>query len=328
MAETEEKQSGWRWGFNRWIVLLLIIAGFWLNGIFKPISPHIVLAAENVAGPYFQFLGQDFYLTNTLIGTIIADIIVLLIGFGIWRASRSGSLIPKGFSGGVEFILEALYNLTEGTAGKWTKTIFPFFATIFLLVISANWIELFPSVESVGVFDEHHIKHPEECTFVEKHFLGLELQFLTAGDAECSSGIIPFLRVASTDLNFTAAIALFSVISIQIVGVRALGLSYFTKFFNTSTLFKVPMFGVIDFGVSLIELVSEFIKILSFAFRLFGNIFAGSVMLFVIGSLAPVAQTGILMLEFFVGAVQAFVFGMLVMIFMAQATISHAHEDH
>jgi len=85
---------------------------------------------------------------------------------------------------------------------------------------------------------------------------------------------------------------------------------------------------VIDFAVGLLELISEFAKILSFSFRLFGNIFAGSVLLFVIGTLVPVfAQSGFLMLEFFVGLIQAVVFGMLTMVFMSQATESHHGEE-
>ena len=93
-------------------------------------------------------------------------------------------------------------------------------------------------------------------------------------------------------------------------------------------MFTKPIFGVIDFAVGILELVSEFSKIISFSFRLFGNIFAGSVLLFVIGSLVPVlAQSGFLMLEFFVGMIQAIVFGMLTMVFMAQATAGHGHED-
>ena len=79
------------------------------------------------------------------------------------------------------------------------------------------------------------------------------------------------------------------------------------------------------------ELVSEFSKVLSFTFRLFGNIFAGSVLLFVIGALVPVfAQSGVLMLEFFVGVIQAVVFGLLTMTFMSQATVGHGshEEDH
>lgn len=325
----EEKQSGWRWGVNRWIILGLIILSVFTARAYPPVQPHIQLPAENVAGPLFELFGQPFYLTNTLVATILADIILLLIAFGIWRGlRRSGGQALKGISGAVEGLLEVLYNLTESTAGKWAKTIFPFFATITLLVLVSNWMELIPGVDSIGVFDEHHIEHPEECTFETYHVLGVEVEALASGTRECASGVIPFVRVASTDLNFTVAIAIFAVVGIQVVGLRAQGAGYLTKFFNTATLFKVPMFGVIDFGVGLIELVSEFVKVLSFSFRLFGNIFAGSVMLFVIGSLVPVfAQSAFLMLEFFVGMIQAIVFGMLTMIFMSQATISHAHGD-
>jgi F-type H+-transporting ATPase subunit a len=325
---TEEKTTGWRWGINRWLVFGLVGLGIWVSFfVIPPIQPHIQLPAENVTGELFNFAGQPFHLTNTLIATILADIIVLALGFSVWMSTRGGNLVPKGISGAVDGLLEVLYGLTEGTAGKWTKVIFPMFATITMLVLVANWMELIPGVDSIGVFDEHHIPHPELCEFRSDTFLGLHIESIVSGDRECASGVVPFVRVASTDLNFTAAIAVVGVLAIQVVGVWALGFGYFSKFFNTSTLFKVPLFGVIDFAVSLIELVSEFVKVLSFSFRLFGNIFAGSVMLFVIGSLLPTAQVGFLLLEFFVGAVQAIVFGMLMMIFMAQATISHAHDD-
>lgn len=324
----EEKQSGWRWGVNRWLVLALIIISIFTSQAYPPLQPHIQLPAENVSDPLFTLLGQPFYLTNTLIATILADIIILLIAFSFWRGTRkSDGKALKGITGAVEGLLEVLYNLTESTAGKWAKTIFPFFATITLLVLISNWMELIPGVDSIGVYDEHHVEGVE-CVTQSYHLLGMEIEAVTGGESECSAAVIPFVRVASTDLNFTIAIAIFAVVGIQVIGLRALGGEYLTKFWNTSTLFKVPMFGVIDFGVGLIELVSEFVKVLSFAFRLFGNIFAGSVMLFVIGSLVPVfAQSAFLMLEFFVGAIQAIVFGMLTMIFMSQATISHAHGD-
>jgi F-type H+-transporting ATPase subunit a len=325
----EEKQSKRSWGFNRWLVLGLIILSILTSQAYPPVQPHIQLPAENVSGPLFNLLGQPFYLTNTLIATLLADLILLLIGFSIWRGTRkSGGQMLKGISGAVEGLLEVLYNLTESTAGKWTKTIFPFFATITLMVLVSNWMELIPGVDSIGAFDAHHIPHIEECNIDTYNVLGFEVEALASGDRECSAGIVPFVRVASTDLNFTVAVALFAVMGIQVVGLRAQGAGYLTKFWNTKTLFTVPMFGVIDFGVGIIELISEFIKVLSFAFRLFGNIFAGSVMLFVIGSLVPVfAQSGFLLLEFFVGLVQAIVFGMLTMIFMSQATISHSHDE-
>jgi F-type H+-transporting ATPase subunit a len=138
--------------------------------------------------------------------------------------------------------------------------------------------------------------------------------------------LVPFVRVLSTDLNFTVALAIVAVIAVQVVGVRAQGIKYFTKFWNVKTFFNRPIFGVIDWGVGLLELVSEFSKILSFAFRLFGNIFAGSVLLFVMGSLLgaiAIFPSMFYMLEFLVGAIQAIVFGLLTMTFMAQATHGH-----
>jgi F-type H+-transporting ATPase subunit a len=113
----------------------------------------------------------------------------------------------------------------------------------------------------------------------------------------------------------------------QVIGIGALGRSYFVKFFNAGGIFSKPVFGVIDFLVGLLEIVSEISKVLSFSFRLFGNIFAGSVLLFVIGYLVPVfAQSGVLLLEFFVGLIQALVFGMLTMVFMSQATQGHGEH--
>jgi F-type H+-transporting ATPase subunit a len=319
-----EKTSKWRWGVNRWIVLAFIIAGIYFAGQYPPISPYVSLPAEVVFHTGIHVFGQEVNITNTIIAMLLADVLLILIAFGVRRATRDENALPKGISGAVEGLLEALYNLTEGTAGKWTKAIFPLFATITLMVLVWNWTELIPGVDSFGIFNEHHIHDAEHCTFDEWP-LGI---VAVGGDPECAEGVIPFVRVASTDLNFTLALAVIAVVSVQVIGVRALGMKYFTKFWNVKTFFSVPIFGVIDFAVGLLETIGEFAKILSFSFRLFGNIFAGSILLFVIGSLVPVvAQSAFLMLEFFVGLIQAIVFGMLTMVFMAQATISHDHGD-
>ena len=114
----------------------------------------------------------------------------------------------------------------------------------------------------------------------------------------------------------------------QVIGVQAQGFHYFGKFFNTSTMFKKPFFGFMDFLVGILETISEFSKILSFAFRLFGNMFAGMVLLALVGVMVPVfVPSMIMMFELFIGAIQAFVFGMLTMVFMAQATQGHASEE-
>lgn len=338
MSENQEKKGGWRWGVNRWIVLALIIASAYAASLYPPIQPHVQLPAEVLShGPLFTIPGiGEIYLTNTLLATLIADVILLLIGFGVYRAVSSGTLVPKGLAGAVEALLEALYNLTEGTAGKWARTIFPWFATITLLVLVVNWMELFPGVDSIGILHEDEHGYPVQdlgfaATLVKP--VGEAAEEAAHGEGGLF-GLIPYIRVASTDLNFTVALALIAVIMVQVIGFRAQGLGYLTKFWNTKTFFSVPIFGLIDFVVGLLELVSEFSKVLSFAFRLFGNIFAGSVLLFVMCSLLGAGglgffQVGFLMLEFFVGLIQAIVFGMLTMTFMAQATQGHGehHEE-
>lgn len=333
---------------NRYYVLLFIILGFIAARFYPPILPHIQLPAE----AYFPDnpIFGNFYWTNTLTAMVIADIIIFLLAITVRRVvkkvEKDGTLIPLGITGAIEALLEVIYNLTESTAGKWAKKIFPYFATITLLVLVVNWMELIPGVDSIGIL---HEAKPGEGYNIE----GLSPSIYTLVNPACASTaegvtateagnenteghgscfeLVPYVRVLSTDLNFTVALALIAVTMVQVFGVRALGASYFEKFFNVRGIFSRPVFGIIDFGVGLLELISELSKILSFSFRLFGNIFAGSVLLFVIGTLVPVlAQSVFLMLEFFVGLIQAVVFGMLTMVFMAQATAGHGQhaEEH
>jgi F-type H+-transporting ATPase subunit a len=342
---TEKRR--WRWGVNRWFVLLFIILGVVAAAAWPPVRPHVQIPAEVLSTTPIVTLPVvgPIYLTNSLVGLAIADLVLLLIALIVRRATRGNAMILGGFSHAMEALLEALYNLTETTAGRFAKRVFPWVATIVLLVLVVNWMELIPGVDSIGQI------HAAEGT-VEGHPVqmlavvgGVPIVTVVKSALEESTGaasltegllrvdrgytVVPFVRVTSTDLNFTIALALISVFMTQVYGVRVLGARYFKKFFNTSTLFSKPVFGVIDFGVGLLEIVSEFSKILSFSFRLFGNIFAGSVLLFVIGSLVPVlAQSGVLMLEFFVGLIQAIVFGMLTLIFMSQAMAGHGEGAH
>ena len=332
----------------RWVVLAAILLGVFLFFQFdiagvkiglgiNPIMPHVYLPGEKLTEE--PWLG-GFYPTNTFVGLILADLIVFAIAFGVARGVKSGKMVLTGIPGAVEALLEMLYGITEGTAGKWTKQIFPVFATITLLVLAANWSGLIPGNETVGIIHEY-----EGHGYAKKvigQIGGMEIATIwdegkTEADAHAAEGehaesyaIIPFLRPVSTDLNFTFALAVMAVLGIQYFGFKSQGWSYLTKFWNTKTLFSKPIFGFIDFGVGLLELVSEFSKILSFAFRLFGNLFAGAVLIFVMGSLTRVfAPAMFYMLEFFVGLIQAIVFGMLTMVFMSQATQGHGehHEE-
>ena len=328
-TEMTPKKKGWRWGTNRWIVLALIILGFIGTKIFSPVRPFVQLPAEHwMEHPLFStsFLGiGDFYLTNTMVALFLVMLIVFLLAFSFNRAVKKGALVLKGIPGALEALLEALYNMTESTAGKWAWTIFPWFAAITIMVLVSNWMELIPGVDSIGI-----IEHAEAGGYGIQHLGSFFTTVVNPAVTEGGYQLVPFVRVLSTDLNFTVALAIVAVIAVQVVGVRAQGIKYFTKFWNVKTFFKKPIFGVIDWGVGLLELISEFSKILSFAFRLFGNIFAGSVLLFVMGSLLgaiAIFPSMFYMLEFLVGAIQAIVFGLLTMTFMAQATHGHGGQE-
>jgi len=314
-----EKKKQKVWG--RWVVLAAIVVGVYLFFVAKVpyIMPAVFLPAETV------FHVGNFPITNTLIALFFVDIIVLLIAFGVKRAVASGKQVLSGMANAVEALVDLLYGMSEGTMGKWAKSIFPWFVSIMLLVLVANWMELLPGVETIGLIEPHG----EHLEYVAKPVGPVTGIFKPEGGEHGDVAFVPFLRVVSSDLNFTLAIAIVAVIMIQVFGIRSQGMAYFTKFWNTKTMFSKPIFGVIDFGVGILEIVSEFSKVLSFAFRLFGNIFAGSVLLFVIGSLVPVfAQSIFYLLEFFVGAIQAFVFGLLAITFMSQATQGHGGEHH
>lgn len=365
-------------GFKRWIILALMIAGGVLNwgvgGVFKIVSPAVVIPGERIwlslpdffnLGPFFSFT-----LTNTVLATLLTDVVLLGIAFSAYRFVKSGKPVPDGMYNAFEALVEFLWSATEAAAGKWSRAIFPFMATIFFLVFTANMVKLMPGFESIGYMKEAHgniqgykeaklipgvlwaidgahpVDHttdtheedPSHETPVEEPHGGAASDVahkrLTAEGAEleyCKEAceVVPFLRGSATDLNFTFALAIIAVVMTQVFGVSALKINYFEKFINVRGLISKPGFGVIDFGVGLLELISEFSKILSFSFRLFGNIFAGALLLSILGALTAVAlPVGLYLFEMFFGAIQAYVFAMLALVFMSQATVSHHGDDH
>jgi F-type H+-transporting ATPase subunit a len=322
-----QKRTPWR----RWIVLVLIIAGFILGGIFVPVQPEITVAPEKILlEPLTEnFLGfaGPLYLVNTLPTLAVTLVLLVIISFSANRSlkkSQNSDLVPRGIGNAMEAILEMLYNLTEGSAGtKWARAIFPWFATIMIYVLFANLLKLIPGFETIGVF-HHAIKDGHAIAPMAGNWSNILPE-------EGGFMLVPFFRGISVDLNFTFTLALISVVFIQVIGFRAQGFGYLSKFFNTRRMFKVPFFGAMDFLVGLLELISELSKILSFAFRLFGNMFAGVVLGAIVASLLgafSILPAMIMMFELFVGVIQAFVFGMLTMVFMAQATQGHGGEEH
>ena len=235
-------------------------------------------------------------------------------------------LIDFGIGNAMEAFFELIYNLTEGSAGpKFAPMIFPWFATIMFYVLLANLMKLIPGFESIGLLVPAHGEGYEAAPL-----LGSVMQLLPKQVEGGGYILIPFVRGVSLDLNFTFALAIISVVMTQVIGVRAQGIRYFTKFINFTTMFKKPFFGAMDFLVGLLELISELGKILSFAFRLFFNMLAGIILVAVVAALlgkGTIIGSMLYLFELFVAVIQAFVFGMLTMVFMSMATQGHGHEE-
>lgn len=332
-------------------LVLLIVFGSVLD-VTKPVRPNIQLPGE-ILIPWGEgsslagFFGQG--LTNTFVATVLTWLLLLFLVWRLRAKSRTADEVPTGFYNFFEMLIEGVYGFVQNAAGKWAKTFFPFFMTFVLLILTANWMELIPGVDSIGKWEDlghHHVEVAEtaaaaegrELTEAEIHAIEEEAKLeggkqsgiflLRAGEGEeAGMQLVPYVRAAATDLNFTVALALVSVVMTQVYGFKALGAGYLKKFFNYNAdkIAKNPL-GLMDTLVGILELISEFSKILSFAFRLFGNIFAGQVLLFVIGALLPVANIGVFGLEFFVHVIQALVFAMLTLTFMSGATHGHAEE--
>jgi len=312
---------------------------------FPAVQPEITVAAEKlIEEPLtkdFLWLGAltggkfslgPLYLVNTLLTLAVTIILILIIAYFTNRSlkqSASTNLVPRGIGNLMEAFFELLYNLTEGSAGaKYARMIFPWFATIMVYLLFANLLKLIPGFESIGVIHQAHGEG--HTTQVIGHLFGKDIVNLLPAKVEEGGYILaPFFRGISVDLNFTFALAIISFVMIQVVGFRAQGFGYLSKFFNVRRMFKVPFFGAMDFLVGLIELFSEFMKIISFAFRLFFNMFAGIILVAVIAFLLgkiTIVSSMLYLFELFVGVIQAFVFGMLTMVFMAMATQGHGEE--
>ncbi|PJC36777.1 ATP synthase F0 subunit A [Candidatus Peregrinibacteria bacterium CG_4_9_14_0_2_um_filter_53_11] len=237
-----------------------------------------------------------FPIRNSMVMAWLA-MLVLIVAALIYRR-KSENLVPRGFQNLVEVLVGGLYNffLEIVHDAKQAKKFFAVCATIFLFIITSNWMGILPGVGSIGIYLPH-------------------------GEAGHESiALVHFFRTGFADINMTLALAIISVILTQFYGITSLGFaSYAHKFFVN------PFKDFVGSFVGLLELVSEFAKIISFSFRLFGNIFAGEVLLVVMGFLAPfIAPIPFYGLELFVGFVQALVFALLTLVFMKMAATSHA----
>lgn len=264
------------------------------------------LALPPVAAEAVYHIGT-FPITNSMINAWIAVVFFVIIGLLIRRRT---ALVPKGFQNVAEGIVEFLLNEVEKVTGdkKKARQFLPIVGTIFLFILFSNWIGLLPGTGSIGVWGEMHGK--------------IEL--------------IPLLRPAASDLNLTLAIAVFAIVASHVMALMAIGpMNHFSKFINLRGILRAFKKGpiaifvaVIEFGIGLLEIIGEVAKVVSLSLRLFGNIFAGEVLVTVmLGLLAYVLPIPFMFLEILVGAVQATVFAMLTLAYLVVATSDHGHEE-
>lgn len=297
---------------------------------------HIAISPETL----FSVGGLE--ITNTLFTSYLVSI-VLILTLLIARTKIKQTNKPSGLQNLLEAIVDGLYSFFNSITNSHNRTraLTPIVASFFIFIALNNWVELLPGFHTIVYTGEPNITFTN-IPFVDNaqnahattHNIPVVDPNLSpaAHDAdvvEYNSGEnttqknhensgVALLRGANADLNMTLALALVSVGAVQYFGLRQLGTPYLKKYFN----FSSP----IMFFVGLLELVSEFSKVLSFAFRLFGNIFAGEVLIGVISFLIPaILPIPFIGLEIFVGFIQALVFSMLSLVFMNMAMTQEHH---
>ena len=296
-----------------------LIVLFLLSFLIDVEGLHVSLAGEAILenGPS--------WFTNSLFTTFFVDIFLIIVAFA---ATRKMNLVPSGLQNFMEIVVEYFYDLSESIAGKAASVYFPWCMTLFLFLVISNWSGLLPFVGSL------YVEHSGEQATEEHGFLNRQLAMADgklvlvepAAEEEGHAAQVPLFRAPSADLSTTFALAIATMVMVQYYGIQALGAgTYFKKFWNTSG--EGAQKGINIF-VGVLEAISEISRILTFSFRLFGNIFAGEVILatmaFLITFLVPLP---FYFLEVAVGVIQAFVFTMLALIFFSMATISHDHAD-
>lgn len=264
-----------------------------------------------VAEPIFH-LGS-FPVTNAYINSCLAVLFFIIVGFFLRNKT---AMIPKGLQNFAEGTLEFILGYMDGVTHDRKKSMrfLPIIGALFLFILFSNWIGLLPGTGSIGRYLIH-----------EGH-----LQ------------LIPILRPANSDLNMTLAMAVFSIVLSHVLGIAAIGFfKYANKFIKIGDIIHALKKGpiaifvaLIEFGVGLLEIISEIAKMISLSLRLFGNVFAGEVLLTVMaGLIAYFVPLPFMLLEILVGLIQATVFSMLVLVYFTIATApvhghDERHEDH
>jgi len=272
----------------------------------KEIQEEIVHEHTLFAEPIFHI--GDFKITNSLLNSWLALFLIVVAALLVRRKIR---MVPRGIQNAFEAAIEGFLGIFDSVTGSREKSLkfFPFVLSFFIFILINNWLGLLPGIGSIGqVVAEHG----------EKVF-------------------IPYFRGGTADLNTTLALATMGVVMSHIFGVLAVGgWHYLNKFINLKTFAEVPkkvfkdptvlIVNPIKAFVGLIEIIGELAKVASLSFRLFGNIFAGEVLL---ASMSAILAFGLpipfMFLEVIVGLIQALIFAMLILAYLTMNTTAEEH---
>ncbi len=248
------------------------------------------LASETIA-----HLGA-FEIRNSMLMAWFA--VVVLIAIALTGKIRGYRMVPDKFQSVLELVVGGLFDFFNSVLSdpQRTRKVFPLVGTLFLFIVTANWMGILPGVGTITIDGVHE---------------GQEMA-------------LPVLRSMNADVNMTLALALTAVACVQLYGMAELGFFHYANKFIVA-----PWKDFTGSFVGVLEIIGEFSRMISFSFRLFGNIFAGEVLLVVVALLVPyIAPIPFLGLEIFVGVVQGLVFSMLTLVFVNMAMTSHHDTSH
>ena len=260
------------------------------------------ISTPPIAAEKLFFIGS-FPVTNAYLNSLFAVLVIVVFAYII---KRKVSDIPKGPQNFAESVLEIMLSYADGVTGSRQKSLklLPMVGSLFLFIVISNWIGILPGIGSIGIYK-------------------------TAADG--IREFIPMFRSANSDLNLTLAMALSCIVTTHILGIIAIGFfRYANKFIKLGDLWSAfkslsaekILVAFVEFGVGFLEIISEVSKVLSLSLRLFGNIFAGEVLLTVLASLISyIVPLPFMGLELLVGLIQALVFSMLILVYASIATM-------
>ncbi len=299
------------------LFVLMFVVGFLVGPLGRNVFGDLGLPAwlslphpefHLPAATVFHIFG--FPVANSIIGAWITMLVLVCLSYVITRRMK---IVPGRLQSAFESLLGWLYDLCRRVAGEENgRRFFPVVATIFLFVAFNAWLSLIPGFGSI----------------------------LVAG---AEGEPVHLLRGANTDINMPLALALISFIFVEYFGLKSLGLRYLGKFLNVGQFWQSlghiikgrlraglgGLFtGFIHIFVGLLEALSEMVRIVSFTFRLFGNMTAGEILLLIAAFLIPwVFALPFYGLELLVGFVQALIFGGLTLVFLTLAVAHHGEES-